>query len=253
MTSSFEFLYQVLSILGSSKLRNSIVLKGAASLTLSVLASNSTLLPRSTRDLDFHIATPQDLKTFVALVEPVLNNNILGWRFKLEKSDLRSSTSWSGLFRCSTGDTLKMDVNVSSMGSFAIILDANIGLNRYSNLTMLSDKIFAISSKNIFRRVKDVYDIAILAQLESYRSGDILDALRNKRPEFFETGKYMFTPENMEAIKHAYDKLDIARGANNVIIKPPFETLVTLITTFLSPIYGKIYDLKWGIGGWEHE
>ena len=53
----------------------------------------------------------------------------------------------------------------------------------YSPLTMLSDKIAVVSSKKIYRRIKDLYDLYCLTQLFTFDIADVRKMLNTKHKD----------------------------------------------------------------------
>lgn len=94
---------------------------------------------------------------------------------------------------------------------------------------MLADKIVAVSSQKVFRRIKDMYDIAVLASLYNFSYYDILQHIRVKHPNC--ELKNMLVGDNFVQLEHAYSKY---MGITN---KPEFRDLLGLCNAFLEPVY----------------
>lgn len=129
-----------------------------------------------------------------------------------------------------------------------IILDFSelLGMPTYSASTMICDKIVAVSARSVFRRIKGIYDIAVLASLYSFRYSDLASQLRSRGTVILTN---MLIPQNMPDLAHAYARF---RG---IVNKPKFEDLIFVVQRFLYPFYfGVTTDLVWngGTGTWEH-
>ena len=89
--------------------------------------------------------------------------------------------------------------------------------------------IVAVSSIKVFRRIKDVYDIAVLASLKDYSFKNILRHIEVKhgRPDYIN----MLTQENFDKLQHAYVKYDAVSHDKGM-----YE-LMCIDSTFLQPFY----------------
>lgn len=111
-------------------------------------------------------------------------------------------------------------------------------MNVFDSTTMLVDKLSAISSRNIFKRIKDVYDICVLAQIYDFSIDSVYERLYIKTDkEYLE--KSWLTQENMKELEHAYGAY---KGIKN---KPNFYSLYTYVKGFSLPIYERKHGLVW--------
>jgi hypothetical protein len=94
---------------------------------------------------------------------------------------------------------------------------------------MLSDKIVVVSSINIYRRIKDLYDLSVLASLGSLKLSDVRKTLKRKHPDVELAN--MLIQENYGDLCHAYDRY------SGILNKPDIELLIAFGNSFLHPIY----------------
>lgn len=102
-------------------------------------------------------------------------------------------------------------------------------MNTYDAYTMMSDKIAAVSSSKIFRRIKDLYDIAVLASIYNFKYSELVKHIKIKHPDV--KLENMLIPDNYGKIEHAYNRFS---GIKN---KPDIRYLTTYCLTFLEPVY----------------
>lgn len=236
----YNYLVITAQLISKSYFRDKIIFKGASVLVSKLIQCGRQDLYRQTSDLDIHCDSKEVWESFCSSIESILNSNDKGLRYKLKSR--RSDTK--GL---RDSDSLKFDVFDSSNNfSFEIKMDMYIKSNQiiicdyspilnmrtYDLYTMLSDKIVAVSSGKIYRRIKDVYDLAVLASISNYNLADIVKHLRVKHPDD-ELINYL-TMDNIEAISHAYDKFS---GIRN---KPNIYDLIAVDTSFLQPVYSNV-------------
>lgn len=245
MTASqmYEILRHTINTIGDSIYGDCFILKGGSALMSMLVEEGKTEYFRATKDIDLHVFEISDWKSFKSNILHILNNNNHGIVYDFIESRPKCTETSDGVVLIShsqIGDMkFGIDMNVKAANIITISYLSSLSLRTYDKHTMLSDKIAAISSKTIFRRVKDVYDICVLSQLDCYASDDILDALLRKNPSFFESGCNMLVYENMESLAHAYNKF------YGIEQKPEFENVVGLCTKFLVPIYRKERGLLW--------
>ena len=244
----FTVLRNTAIIISESKFGSYFVLKGGAALVCKMIESNNRQLIRNTSDLDVHCDNINIWNEFVAEIESLLNKNKFGYNYKL--IDIRSkrkeiNNSDSLKIVVDTGKNkieFKIDMNIKSNDIITIEYSPMLHMNTYDKLTMLSDKIVAVSSQKVYRRIKDLYDICALAIIGDYESEDIIKHIKVKHKDA--KLESMIVPDNFDKLSHAYDAF------NGIENKPQFIEVVKLAGNFLYPIYAndssKIWNHKTG-------
>ena len=243
----FEVLQIMIRQIGGSKYNKHFVLKGGSALMTLLLESNKENLFRKTSDIDLHVDSAEIWREFKSNVESILNSNPYGAIFSVISSRDKSEVSDSITLQADYSggsDKVKIDMNVGVFSTITMAYLPTLGINSYDCETMLVDKINAVSSQKIFRRIKDLYDICAISQLKNYSSADILKHIEVKRPEFFTDGKNMLVPENIDNLEHAYSQY---RG---ISMKPKFELVLNLCINFLEPFYLRIENVVWNGEKW---
>lgn len=133
-------------------------------------------------------------------------------------------------------DIIKFDIdmNIKSDSIVAISFNNMLQLNTYSEYTMMSDKIVTVSSPKIYRRVKDLYDICVLASLYQFELNKLIRVLKIKHRIELKNLNNMLKAENMSDIYHAYDSF------KGIINKPDIAVIMDIAQKFLCPFYNGI-------------
>lgn len=111
------------------------------------------------------------------------------------------------------------------------------------NYTMLADKLSAMCTGKVLRRVKDVYDTYVLLHIENYDYKRLKKTIELKRPGTVVKMGYPFKPDMYEDLMHAFNQF------HGIVNKPDFEEVVRLVSKFLW-LYLEIedkhnYDYVW--------
>ncbi len=118
-----------------------------------------------------------------------------------------------------------------------------VGSSRYK---MLADKIRAISTKVVYRRVKDIYDLYLLSHLKGLKYNSIQHIIEyeyeyNKRG----IGEFVQFTDNLKEITHAYNEL------KGIVNKPDFKLVYGVVRDFVYPFMLKMgtcqIDKTWNI------
>ena len=114
----------------------------------------------------------------------------------------------------------------------------SLGMYTFSVQTAVADKVKVVSSPQIYRRIKDMYDLAVYATLYFMDYYKLMGAIKKKYPDIDLSN--MLIPQNMNDLQYAYDKFD---GIAN---KPAFSDLYSIRVRFLYPLYKQpSYNLMW--------
>lgn len=91
---------------------------------------------------------------------------------------------------------------------------------------MYADKVNTISSKIVFRRIKDIYDLYLLSFLTGYTISNIVEIHQYQDKEIQKFDEFN---NRVEDLKHAYGKLDYVAN------KPEFEIVYSRVRDFCLP------------------
>lgn len=229
------YLRYTANLISQSRFRNKMILKGGSVLISKLIECGREDLYRLTSDLDIHCDKKEVWIDFYNNIEDILNNNSAGYIYKIIKRRSETKeldTSDSLTFTLNTNNktvTFKMDMNIKSNRIITVDYSPILNMHTYDAYTMLSDKIVTVSSNKIYRRIKDLYDIAVLASLYNYKYSEVTEHIKIKHPGV--VLENMLMPCYFENLEHAYNKFE---GIRN---KPDIRYLVSYCTMFLEPMY----------------
>ncbi len=209
-----EFLYRVMEELSNAGIP--IVFKGAMVLNLVTRENNPSKVERMTKDIDGdwvgEFPTMEEM-------EKALQNAV-----KVVDSSLDVQINRTFCERKSAGFKI-----VNESGEKVASIDLSVRQNRFcrpytsyvngisitgaSLSKMLSDKIYAISGQNVYRRVKDVLDIYVMSFITKVNADELYEIWKETDRELGNFGAYK---TQMAELSKAYDKM---KGVKN---KPDF-------------------------------
>lgn len=94
---------------------------------------------------------------------------------------------------------------------------------------MIADKISAISTDKVFRRVKDVVDLYYISKVFDLGKGDIIQTLKNSGKNLDTFNGFLYRTEDL---KHSYEKFRFAGDVN----KPPFEEVYRAVKLYIKDV-----------------
>ena len=215
MDDIYGYLRYTANLISQSHFHNKMILKGGSVLISKLIECGREDLYRLTSDLDIHCDKKEVWIEFCNDIEDILNKNDRGYVYRITKrrSEIKGLNDSDSLtFSLEDhGKIVKfqMDMNIKSNTIITVDYSPLLQMNTYDAYTMLSDKIVVVSSNKIYRRIKDLYDILVLASI-----------LEN-----------MIVPDNISNIEHAYN---VFSGIRN---KPDIRYLLNYCLIFLEPIY----------------
>lgn len=133
-----------------------------------------------------------------------------------------------------TGEILfTMDIDVNRPVSATRIYDVEgIRFRGVSPLQMIADKLSAISTDKVFRRIKDVVDLYYLSKIFEFDTAGILQTLINSERTL---GDFQGFIHRTDDLSHSYEKFRFTGGVN----KPPFEEVYHSVKTYIKDILPK--------------
>ncbi len=130
-----------------------------------------------------------------------------------------------------TGEVLfTMDMDVNRPAPTTRIYE--IGEIRFcgvSPIQIIADKVSAISTDKVFRRIKDVVDLYYLSKVFAFDRAAVLQTLKNsgRRPEDFHGFLH-----RSEELRHSYEKFRFTGDVS----KPPFDEVYHAVRSFIQDI-----------------
>lgn len=242
----YGYLVDTANLISQSRFGDKMILKGGSVLMSKLTECGRDDLKRITRDLDIHCDKREVWIDFYTNIESILNSNNLGYTYRItERRSAKKGLDTSDSLKFVLNDIVnsktiefKIDMNIKSNTIITCDYSPILNMNTYDLNTSITDKIIVVSSKKVFRRIKDLYDIAVMASICNFSYSDVQKHIVVKHGNVELTN--MLIPENYEMLKHAYD---LYKGILN---KPTLENLVSIDSSFLEPFYiGYNGELVW--------
>ena len=230
-------------ILELSKNHAPVVFKGAMTLKIALQNQKDASVSRITRDVDGDWIA---LNTSMQEMEAILSKAVKAIDDTLTVLSVRSfAEGKSAGFRVRTAEgtpLFGMDLSVRENPYntlYFVSFKDESGMIRGALLEkMLVDKIRVISTRKVFRRVKDIVDVYILSSSKGIKLEKIQDILQEYKNDL---GNFSAFIERKDDLEHAYEKL---KGITN---KPSFSEVYTQVKIFLMPfIQSSILQHKGG-------
>lgn len=254
---TYKVLVYTANLIARSSYGRYFVLKGGTVLMTKVIDSCREDLFRRTTDIDIHVSNLSVWVSFLNDIESILNNNNAGIRYSIlsvrsrdKKGGVIDNSDSIGILAVlpdSCSIKMKIDMNIKEGNLVGIEFISALSMNTYDSVTMLTDKLVVISSQKIFRRIKDVYDIAVLTSISDFSIEEIYNRLYKKHGKRKLDRTYL-NVENYAELKHAYDKY------SGIRVKREFDVLFTCVSNFCAPIYEGKHNIIWksSVGRWVH-
>ena len=99
-------------------------------------------------------------------------------------------------------------------------------------MQMIADKISAVSSDKVFRRVKDVVDLYYLSKVFDFDKEAILQALKSSNRELGDFNGFL---HRRSELQHSYEKFRFAGD----VVKPPFEDVYRAVKKYIKTVLPK--------------
>ena len=226
-----KMMYAVMNAIYSSGIP--IDFKGAMVLKACLMEAGFKEDLRHTADIDanWYSDTPPSTEQLVESLATALQNDGINLHVDLYRMYGEGRSAGFELADISTGEILfTMDVDVNRPVQPTQIYEVS-GL-RFRGISpdqMLADKISAISTDKVFRRVKDVVDLYYLSQVFEFDRDRLEQTLINSGRVLEDFYGFLHRREDL---KHAYEKFRFTGGIN----KPPFEAVYDQVKSYLREI-----------------
>ena len=101
-----------------------------------------------------------------------------------------------------------------------------------SPLQMVSDKIAAISTDKVFRRIKYVVDLYYISKIFKFNSINDLNAMQHSKRTLDSFQGFLYRPDDL---RHSYEKFRFTGD----VTKPPFEEIYQKVKAYIKDILPK--------------
>lgn len=123
---------------------------------------------------------------------------------------------------------MDMDVN-RPMPATQLYEIAGLRFRGVSPRQMIADKVSAISTDKVFRRVKDVIDLYYISKVFTFSKAEILQTLNDSGRTLDRFQGFLRKPEEL---RHAYEKFRLGGG----VYKPPFDEVYHTVKSYIKDV-----------------
>lgn len=131
-----------------------------------------------------------------------------------------------------------MDIDVNRPKSLTKIYEVNnLHFRGVSPAQIIADKVSAISTDKVFRRVKDLLDIYYFAQVCEFNASEILETVTNSGRQLENFNAFL---NRIDELEHAYLKFKVTED----VYKPPFNEVYQTVHNYIKDILPLSYKDK---------
>ena len=231
LTRQEEVMYNVMKAVYDSGIP--ISFKGSMVLKAGLLEAGYAEETRHTVDIDanWNSDTPPTAEQMVESLQKAIAKNGMDLEVSLYRMYGEGRSAGFELTDPSTGELLfTMDVDVNRPVPPTKIYEVE-GL-RFCGVSpsqMIADKVAAVSTEKVFRRIKDVVDLYYISKVFEFDTEDILQTLENSGRVLEGFNGFLHRTEELE---HSYEKFRFTGGVN----KPPFGEVYSVVKIFIRDV-----------------
>ena len=234
MNSKEKLMYEVMKAIYEQSMP--ICFKGSMVLKACLLEAGYVEEVRHTVDIDanWNSDTPPSADTMVSALQTAIdkagiNANVRIYRMYGEGR----SAGFTFADRETEEELFLMDMDVNRpIPDTQIYEIEGLCFRGVSPTQMIADKVSAISTEKVFRRIKDVVDLYYLSKVFSFDKADVLRTLNanGREPDHFQGFL-----QQLEELRHAYEKFRLGGD----VPKPPFDEVYAAVKMFLKDVLPK--------------
>ena len=163
----------------------------------------------------------------------------------------RRSASFAFTQKNSSIPVFTMDIKIDLKNLFysSYFTADGVEFNGASLEKMYTDKAVAISTKTVFRRIKDVYDLYLLSHFSGFKLSRIAYIINQLDMKIGDYTEFLNDVDSKHGLKYAYSKLQ------DIENKPDFDVIYGRVKLFVEPLISKYSgdnDYKWDVNnGWQ--
>lgn len=231
LTAEEKLMYKVMKAIFDSGIP--ISFKGSMVLKACLLEAGYTEDTRHTVDIDanWNFDTPPSAEQMTDSLQRALDSSDIDLDVIVYRMYSEKRSAGFKLKERVTGEILfSMDIDVNRPVSPTKIYEVEgLRFRGVSPSQMIADKLSAISTDKIFRRIKDVVDLYYISRIFEFNKADIMQTLKN-------SGRTLDTFQGFlnrtEDLQHSYEKFRFAGGVN----KPPFDEVYRSVKLYIKDV-----------------
>ena len=207
--------------------------KGSMVLKACLLEAGYSQETRHTVDIDanWYSDTPPTAEQLVESLQKAIDKNRIGLKVSLYRMYGEGRSAGFELTDRDSEEVLfTMDVDVNRpMPPTKIYEVAGVRFCGVTPIQMLSDKVAAISTDKVFRRIKDVVDLYYISHVVPFDRAEVLETLKNSGRDLESFDGFL---HRMDELQHSYEKFRFAGDVN----KPPFDEVYRTVKTYIKDV-----------------
>ena len=210
--------------------------KGSMVLKACLMEAGYTDEIRHTVDIDanWNSDSSPSAEQMVESIQKAISQSGIGLNVGLYRMYGEGRSAGFELTDAATGEILfSMDVDVNRPVTPTKIYEVGeIRFRGVSPYQMMADKVFAISTDKVFRRIKDVVDLYYFSKVFEFKRAEVLEAVKNSGRTLDSFSGFIGRTEDLQ---HSYEKFRFAGGVN----KPPFEEVYQTVKAYIKDVLPK--------------
>lgn len=233
-TAEEKLMYRVMKAIFDSGIP--ISFKGSMVLKACLLEAGYTEETRHTVDIDanWNSDIPPSAVQMTASLQRALERSGIDLDVRIYRMYEEGRSAGFELTERVTGEILfSMDIDVNRPVSPTKIYEVEgLRFRGVSPSQMIADKLSAVSTDKVFRRIKDVVDLYYISKVFDFNKDDVMQTLKD-------SGRILDTFHGFlhraEDLRHSYEKFRFAGGVN----KPPFDEIYRAVKSYIKAVLPK--------------
>ena len=234
LTAEEKLIYRVMKAIFDSGIP--ISFKGSMVLKACLLEAGYTEETRHTGDIDanWNSDIPPSAVQMTASLQRALERSGIDLDVRIYRMYEEGRSAGFELTERVTGEILfSMDIDVNRPVSPTKIYEVEgLRFRGVSPSQMIADKLSAVSTDKVFRRIKDVVDLYYISKVFDFNKDDVMQTLKD-------SGRILDTFHGFlhraEDLRHSYEKFRFAGGVN----KPPFDEIYRAVKSYIKAVLPK--------------
>ena len=231
LTAEEKLMYKVMTAIFESG--SPISFKGSMVLKAFLLEAGYVEETRHTVDIDanWNSETPPLAEQMTGSLQKALEESGIDLAVSIYRMYGEKRSAGFELADKATGEILfSMDIDVNRPISPTKVYEIEgFRFRGVSPSQMIADKLSAISTDKIFRRIKDVVDLYYISKVFSFNKADIMQRLNSNGRTLDTFHGFLHRDEDL---RHAYEKFRFAGGVN----KPPFDEVYHAVKLYIQDV-----------------
>lgn len=231
VTAEEKLMYKVMKAIYDSGIP--ISFKGSMVLKACLMEAGYSEETRHTVDIDANWNTnaPPSAEQMVESLQSAINKGGIDLDVSIYRMYGEGRSAGFELTERSTGEVLfSMDIDVNRPVPPTKIYEVEgLRFRGVSPVQMVADKVSAISTDKVFRRVKDVVDLYYISKAFDFDRADVIQTLKNSGKNLDTFHGFLHRTEDLQ---HSYEKFRFTGGVN----KPPFEEVYCAVKLYIKDV-----------------